>query len=146
MSRRILFIGHSHVRNLKFHVLSPDTDRKDFKTQANVNFLGIGGKTIKWLLSDEVKAKVTRFRPHSIFIMLGDNDIVDHSTSEDIARCLLAAVGTMKKRFPFVLSFVITQLLPRYARSSLIPPPRRVSLHYSLYYPIADGGKRYSEG
>ncbi len=69
--------------------------------------------------------------------MIGDNDITEDSSPDEVAQRIISAISTLKHRFTFVSSFVICQLLPRYARSENIPPPRRTFINYQLYNPIA---------
>ena len=137
--KRILFIGHSHVRNLKKYVNKPKIkpSRRNFRTVARVDFLGVGGKKIDWLLSSAVANKISKFKPDAIFIMLADNDINEDSTPEEIAHRYIATVSSLKCRFAKVSNIMLGQLLPRYSRSSQIPKQMKKFVDHNKYNPIA---------
>lgn len=121
---KVMFIGHSHARNLgSYLAVRHLTHFRLFETPVSVQFLGQGGRRIEWLMSDGIQNRVASFAPDQIILMIGDNDITVTESPEQVAYHLLAVATAMRNRFPSVKGVTITQLLPRYARTPVRAHP-----------------------
>ena len=118
--KRILFFGHSHVRNLG-DVIKSKNLYKNFKINRKdilVKIKGIGGLKIKDLV-DKKSAKyhefhriMVNFVPTTLCLMVGCNDIGKDSSAEEVAALLQVVFSILKTRYNLDL-IVFTQLLPR---------------------------------
>ena len=54
------------------------------------------------------------FSPQMLILMVGDNDIKDDSSSEEVSSHIKWVMSELKVNYPFLKSIVLTQILPRH--------------------------------
>lgn len=114
--KRLLFLGHSHVKHLSTFIsrksgyLNFGIAEEDLK----VKFIGRSGGKSPHLLSSNVMSEIFSFSPGTIVIAIGDNEILVSSSVEEIASKLVAAATVLKRLCPSVNNIIFSQLLPRY--------------------------------
>ena len=115
--RDILILGHSHVRNLRKFV---DQERlRDSRVVSNfgyadvsIHFLAKGGKTVRSSLQQDSR-EIERLRPNAIIVMLGDNDISEDSSGEEIGALLVTFASKLHSLAPRA-TIMLTSVLPRF--------------------------------
>ena len=119
---KLLIIGHSHVRRLETFINNPPRQYAEkplfnfgFDTRTLlVEYVGVGGLKVHDTLNNaSVVHKLNSFRPDSVILMIGDND-VRHSTSvNELAGAILNLATEMKLCYR-LNSVSVVQLLPRF--------------------------------
>ena len=113
--KRIMVLGHSHVRRLN------DVIHSDFGVnpqQAVIRFYGQGGLRIPGLFSNNIINMLRNFQPEFLILMIGDNDIAPSvRTSHDVAAHnivdnLFNAILTLQSTVSSIQQVFLCQLLP----------------------------------
>ena len=122
---RIGILGHSHVRRLNEFVLPKYVNFGLDETKHTVKCLGVGGLKIRQLIdpnvkhNDKVHTFLATFQPQILMFCIGDNDIKQDSSAEEIINYLHATVTLLKSRFPCIEKIILCQLLPRHVKVGL---------------------------
>ncbi len=120
-SHKILMAGHSHAKHLGYFVNSRD-NRINFAFDpavAQILFHGVGGLRMRDLASHSHKGTpiletIAEFKPHTLVLFLGDNDLNENTSAEEVSSFLHVLASHLKNKYTSIQTVVYTQLLPRF--------------------------------
>ena len=85
------------------------------RSDLQVLFMGFGGLTIDDLTTHPARIVVLRrFRPQTLILMVGDNDILPSTNPASIVHLLLVAARRLFLLIPSVTNIVFSKLMPRH--------------------------------
>ena len=129
---RLLIVGHSIARDVQQYTHNHNIDNFNLNhNQINVAFCAQGGIVTDNLLNGEnnvgrkawfagqVSRTIRRFRPETVLLQIGDNDMLSGS-AQDIAQNIVSTAHRMRTLFPFIRKVGISKLLPRYGSATNI--------------------------
>lgn len=94
--QRVAIVGHSYVKHLREFVRDDIfTDDAFGLDNAEIQFFGVSGLTVRKLRL--VEHRVRRFKPTTVVLILGDNDIENGVDPEILTLRLVAAVAMLQK-------------------------------------------------
>ena len=119
---KVLILGASHVRRLAEHAHDTNLQSSGFSPnlnlkQCNLQFFGIGGRTVKKLRKFDLHV-VRRFKPDVIFLQIGSNDLCDMTlpgipvTPKLVANSITKLVHTLHLQYG-VSHIVVGQCIKR---------------------------------
>ena len=124
---KIAFVGHSLIRDLgQFVENHAQSNIKNFgfsKNQVELKFISKSGLKIREILQDEPESllrifELTQFKPHTIVLGIGDNDIVRGASETFVANELKRLAERLMQAIPGVSKLVILKLMPRNIKGS----------------------------
>ena len=116
---QVLFLGHSHACCLEEFVNGIEGQRKG---RVNFNFpealvrvtiTGEGGMKLDHLVNHYTQY-INEVRPHTLVLLIGDNDLKKDCTGEELALKMIAAATNFKKVCVSIQQIVFSQFLPHY--------------------------------
>ena len=130
MAVRILVIGHSHVASVQRGVHRPQHQWVNFRFQESVvqfQFVYEGGARTEDLLISTHRSRrqnrlayrvhntINMFRPHALWIWIGDNDVANSGeTPEELGLRIFNTAASLSARHGCIHLTSIIQLLPRH--------------------------------
>lgn len=109
---KVLFYGHSHLKYLSTHIRDQNPNFGLSENILSLRFLSVGGMKIGDLLSEERLAIIREFEPHTIVLMIGDNNITPFTDPQSLVQELLNASSHLLQ-LSSVRSIVFTKIMPR---------------------------------
>ena len=116
---KVAFVGHSLIRNLGNFVISKKNNFNFRDNQLQVKFFARGGLKVHEVLENKPEShlrvfKLTKFRPHTIVLGIGDNDLEeDVSQPKEVAKQIKRLAERLLLAVPGVVKIVILKLMPR---------------------------------
>ena len=112
-AKKVAVVGHSFVKKLKVFVEKDEgTDLNLQLTGAIVDYMGFSGLKLNGL-EHRVKEKLERFKPDTVCLIIGENDIKSSLQAESLVLDIIKKVediGTWSGG----ASTIVCQLMPRY--------------------------------
>lgn len=120
--KRVLIFGHSQCRNLN-NFISNSASKVNFGMNEDeflVKCAGFGGLKIREVINIKSKRFLTfdtlmkEFAPQQLMLFIGDNDVSQDSSAEEISGLIKCVLSILKTRYESIVHISVLQLLPRH--------------------------------
>ena len=128
---KVVFLGHSLAKHLGRYVEETCPNFGISEEQVAIKFVTRGGLKCENLLADGRLDEVRAFHPDSVIIMVGDNDLNQHSTARSVSSKIVDVLCELKHNLPTGTSITLAKIMPRdiYGTSRY---------HFQTYNELAD--------